>query len=498
MPFRGTVTGSIISGKFGGLPPPTISGISGIINQTTTTTITVNGSRFVPGSVVSVSGAATSNSPRTMSTTYVSATQLTFTTNAAGNNFVASAAFDIIVSNGPGSNYTLSSAGTVDPIPVWSTGAGTTFSLNTMSASSQTFSASDPQGVSISLVSGTIPSGLSLASSGVISGTVQWNTLAGAWTTNYPITLRATGGTVGDTADRAFNISVSNSYYYRQVYNYGYVVGGYSSSNPHYAAHRVTNSNDAYASLGNKLDQAAGYVEGGFAGDTYLWVMGTGGGLGGYSHYSGFNMQNETGGQNGDMGRTKDDSTAMANHGGRVGVPSLYTCGGGESTNVKLTASNNSISYVTSNGDTSNFGNGFQSDSFGYDCFAAQKFNYSSETWSGIPRPQGSNQAHSKSLSTKSDFAMVEDGGNGSFTFTRYQFSNDSLTNNWGTKSPVRGGSGETNYSQAQDWGYGLGTCGSSCQNGWFWRQPYSNSSGVNLGDGDRGMSSGQGAGVAR
>lgn len=498
MPFRGTVTGSIISGKFGGLPPPVISGISGIINQTTTTTITVNGSRFVPGSIVSVSGAATSNSPRTMSTTYVSATQLTFTTNAAGSNYVANAVFDIIVSNGPGSNFTLSSAGTVDPIPAWSTAAGTTFSLNTMSASSQTFSASDPQGVSISLVSGTIPAGLSLASNGVISGTVNWATLSGAWSTNYGITLRATGGNVGDTADRNFNIAVANSYYYRQVYNYGYVVGGYAGPTAHYAAHRQTVSNDAYAALGNKLDQAAGYVEGGFAGDTYLWAMGTGGGLGSYSHYSGFNMQNETNGQNGDMGTSKDDSTAMANHGGRVGVPALYTAGGGNATNVKLTASNNSISYVTQNGDTSNFGNGFQSDSFGYDCFAAQKFNYSNETWSGMPRPQGSNQAHSKTLSTKSDFAMVEDAGNGSFTFTRYQFSNDSLTNNWGSKSPVRGGSGETNYSQGQDWGYGLGTCGGSCQNGWYWKQNYSNSAGINLGDGDRAMSSGQGAGVAK
>ena len=124
MPFRNALTSGLIAARFGGLPPPAVTSISGTINVDTTTTVTVNGARFLSLATVSVSGAATGGVPRAMATTYVNSTQLTFSTNATAVPFSASQSFDIIVANGPGASTTLSAAGTVDPDPTWSTAAG--------------------------------------------------------------------------------------------------------------------------------------------------------------------------------------------------------------------------------------------------------------------------------------------------------------------------------------------------------------------------------------
>jgi hypothetical protein len=423
-----------------------------------------------------------------MTTTYVSVNQLTFTTNAASVNFVASAGYDIQVVNGPGSTYTYTTGAVIDPDPTWSTAAGSRGSYATMASQTITHTASDPNGVTITLASGAVPAGMSVASNGTVSGQVDWSTLSAAWSANYSYTLRATDNTVGDYVDRTFNFDVTNTYYYRQVYSFGYCVGGYQGSTPHYAAHRVTISNDAYAGLGNRLDQQAGYVSGGHS-DIALWVYGTGGGLGSYSHYSGYHMFNDTQFNNGDMGTSKDDSATASNHGAKVGTAANYVWGGGNGTNVKHTFSNNSISYVASN-TSDNFANGWESDIYGYCAYGANRFAFSAETWSGMPsgRPQGSNQAHSKALTSKRDFALVEDGGNGSYTYTRHNFAAETLQNNWTNKPQT---CGETNFIEGQDWGYGIGCCGSTCQNNWYWKQNLTNTASTWLGGSDRAMSSG-------
>lgn len=488
MPIRNAVNSGLTSGRFSGITPPLVDSISGIINYNTTTTITVNGDRFLPISTVFVNGAATSNTPREMVTTYVSTNQLTFSTNAAAVNFVSGASFDIIVRNAAGATYTLSSAGTIDPDPTWVTAAGTVFTTDTMTAASFTTQATDPNGVTISAVSG-VPAGMSVAANGQITGTIDWSTLNAAWTADYNITLRATDNTIGDSVDRSFVIRANNSYYYRQVYAYGYVVGGYSSSTPHYAAHRVTISNDAYAGLGNKLDSQAGYVGGGW-GDQGLWVYGTGGGLGAYSHYSGFNMFTESGYNNGDMGRTKDDTGVMSNHGARAGTAANYVVGGGEGTNVRHRFSDNTIAYVANSAGSNNYGNAYESDIYGYEVYASNRMQFSNESWSGMPsgRPPGSDQAHSKSMGTKRDFAFIENGGNGSYTYTRHNYTAETLQNNWTNKPQT---CGETNFVEGQDWGYGMGCCGSACQNNWYFKQYFTSTANQWLGGSDRAMSSG-------
>lgn len=491
MPIRNAVTSGLITQRFGGLPPPAISNLSGIINTNTNTTITINGSRFLSTAQVIIGGAGVSGSERALTTTFVSSTQLTATTNAASVNFVSSAAFDLIVQNGPGARATLSNAGTVDPDPTWSTAAGSRATFNTMSAQTITHQATDPQGVTISLASGSLPSGLSLASNGNVSGTVNWSTLNGSWSTTYNYTLRATDNTIGDSVDRAFSITVNNSYYYRQVYSYAYFVGGYSSSNPHFAAHRTTVSNDAYAALGDRLTERAGYVGGAWS-DTGLWVYGCGGGLGAYSNFCGLNMFSETQFNNGGMPVSKDDTGVMGNHGARVGTAANYVVGGGEVNNLRHTFASNSIAYVSNHGNPANYGNAWESDSYGYDCFPSQRFNFSNETWSGMPsgRPPGSDQAHSKSMSTKDvyGFAFVENAGNSSYTYTRHNWANETLQNNWTNKPQT---CGETNFGEGQDWGYGMGCCGSACQNNWYWRQQFNSTGSTWLGGSDRAMSSG-------
>jgi hypothetical protein len=376
--------------------------------------------------------------------------------------------------------------------PVWNQGPGTTYTTNTMTAFSNSFTAYDPQGhgVSISLVSGSLPAGLSINSSGTITGTVDWSTLSGAWSTTYNFTLRATDTLLGDFTDRAFAVTVNNEYYYRQVYSYGYIAGGYVGSTVHRAAHRLQISNNGYTPLGDRLDRNAGYVSGGWS-DNKMWCYATGGGLGAYSDYSGMNMFTETSTDNGNHGTSKDDAGTMSNHGGRVGTPANYTIGGNNSTNIKHTFSNNSISTVAG-GSSNNYGNAWESDTYGYDAYFGQKFYFGNETWSGGVTPGGSNQAHSKTLSSKRGFALVENGGNNTSSYHRHNFSNDSIQNNWVSK-PV-GPCGETNYAEGQDWGYALGACSpQACQNGWYWRQNFTSASGQNLGNADRSMSSGDG-----
>ena len=490
MPFRNVLTSGLIAARFGGLPPPVVNSISGVINVDTSTTVTVTGARFLSLATVSVGGAATGGTPRAMATTYVNSTTLTFNTNASAVPFAANQSFDILVSNGPGATFTLSNAGTVDPDPTWATASGLVGTTATMSAASFSHQASDPTGVTVSLVSGSIPGGMSLASNGTVSGTIDWSALSGAWQQDFSYTLRATATDGLGSADRAFSIRATNSYFYRQVYAYGYVVGGYSASTPWFAAHRVTVSNDAYASLGDRLNNRAGYVGGAWS-DTGLWVYGTGGGLGAYSAYSGFNMFSESGFNNGDMGRTKDDTGVMSNHGAYSGIIANYVVGGSEGTNVRHNMSNNTIAYVNASGlSSANYGNAWESDTYGYEGFGAYRIRFSDEVTSSMPggRPPGCDQAHSKSMSSKRDFALVENGGNSSYTYTRHNFSSETNQNNWTNKPNT---CGETNFAEAQDWAYAMGCCGSTCQNNWFWKQYTTSTATQWLGGSDRAMSSG-------
>ena len=189
--------------------PPSITTITGIINADQSTTITVNGTNFVNGAVVSIKGAATSNVSRLLTTTFVNSGQLTAVTNSNNVNFVGNAAFDVIVTNPSGLSATLASAGVIDRSPLWSTSAGTLATINDALGSYSpiaTLSASDPDASAIvyALSSGTLPAGTSLnTTNGQISGTPS---LVGSSTTST-FTITATSNTV--SIPRTFSIVVN-------------------------------------------------------------------------------------------------------------------------------------------------------------------------------------------------------------------------------------------------------------------------------------------------
>jgi len=184
--------------------PPTISSITGVINQNTTSTITVTGSNFKTGGVIYVTGAAVSGLDRAMSTTFINASSLTFTTNATSVNFVAGATFGLKLLNPSGLSGVLDPAGTIDRDPVWSTPAGTYTVFDSMRSSFLTFTAADPDGagtITYSLASGSLPAGATLNTT---TGAIGPFNAVGS-DTSYPITLRATStnGTNVQTTDLA-------------------------------------------------------------------------------------------------------------------------------------------------------------------------------------------------------------------------------------------------------------------------------------------------------
>jgi hypothetical protein len=188
--------------------PPTVTTISGTINTDTDSTLTINGTNFKSGSIVSIEGAGVGGTPRTLVTTFVNAGQLTAATNAAVVNFTSNALFNVKVTNPSGITALLENAGTVDRDPVWSTSVGNLGTIYDSERGTKTFTvvANDPDGTSVtySLVSGSLPTNMSLnTSTGAITGTP---TGVGSDTTSS-FTIRATSNNF--SADRSFNIIVA-------------------------------------------------------------------------------------------------------------------------------------------------------------------------------------------------------------------------------------------------------------------------------------------------
>jgi len=190
-------------------PPPNVSNISGTINEDTDSTISITGSGFDAGAVVSIVGAAVSGIERPLVTTFVSSSELTAATNASSVNFVGGASFDVKVTNTTGLSSALSPAGIVDRAPVWTTPAGSLGSIydtQRASYSGTSVVASDPDGsqVTYSIVSGSLPAGLSFnVTPGSITGVP--NAVGSTTTSNF--TVRASSN--GVNVDRSFSITVN-------------------------------------------------------------------------------------------------------------------------------------------------------------------------------------------------------------------------------------------------------------------------------------------------
>jgi hypothetical protein len=187
----------------GSTPVPIITGIApDNISGSASTAVIINGSNFESGSIVKLID-INSTELFTLSTTFNNARSLQFLTPA----LTASAGpYDVKVTNPDNQLSILENSLTVGQSPVWSTNSGSLGLVYDSVRSSTTFSLlatdADNQLVSYELVSGSLPTGMSMTSGGVISGTAQ----AVASDTTYAFTIRAKDSE-NNFSDRSFNIT---------------------------------------------------------------------------------------------------------------------------------------------------------------------------------------------------------------------------------------------------------------------------------------------------
>jgi hypothetical protein len=170
-------------------------------------TFVITGTNFNNGDVASFVGADASTF-NASSTTVDSATQITAV--VPKNSFINSKEpYDIKITSSGGLSGVLDDAINVDNAPTWSTSAGSLGTVGIFSGGNHfTLSATDPDGdtVTYAVQSGSLPTGTSLSSAGVISGTV------GGSASTYSFTVRATANS--KTADRAFTITTELTNYF--------------------------------------------------------------------------------------------------------------------------------------------------------------------------------------------------------------------------------------------------------------------------------------------
>jgi hypothetical protein len=187
----------------GSAPVPIITGIApSNISGSASTAIIVNGTNFESGSIVKLVDNE-DNELHVLSTTFNNSQSLQFLTPA----LTASAGpYDIKVTNTDNQFSVLENSLSVGSTPIWSTPSGSLGIIYDSGRSSTTFSllATDPDNHSItySLVSGSLPTGMSLTSGGSISGTSQ----AVSSDTTYTFTIRVTDSS-GSFSNREFSIT---------------------------------------------------------------------------------------------------------------------------------------------------------------------------------------------------------------------------------------------------------------------------------------------------
>jgi len=187
--------------------PPAITAVSPLEVDSTVggdVTFTITGSNFQAGAVVKFVG--NDGTEITASTTTVNSSS-SISAIIARSSFVnAKEPYDVKVLNTSGLSGILDNQISVDSNPTWSTASGSLGSFyhyDTVNVSA-TATDADSDTITYSVLSGTLPTGLSLNSStGAITGTAG---VVGSSTTSS-FTLRATANS--KTVDRAFTITVA-------------------------------------------------------------------------------------------------------------------------------------------------------------------------------------------------------------------------------------------------------------------------------------------------
>lgn len=166
-------------------------------------TITVNGVGFDTGATVSYIDSS-NNETAAPVTTRINSTQLTATIPS-----LSEGTYDVIITNGTGVTATLSNAFDIDGVAVFNTASGSLGSLldKEDSANFDVGATEDGATLNVSLISGALPNGLSINSTGNITGTPSTNST----TSVYSFTISATDAE-NQTTTRNFSITVEGNY----------------------------------------------------------------------------------------------------------------------------------------------------------------------------------------------------------------------------------------------------------------------------------------------
>jgi hypothetical protein len=241
---------------------PGVASVSGTYNESAGSgTFTISGTNFVSGGIVYAVG---TNGVEYQATTSTTNSIVQMTALFTGLS-VAYEPYDIKVLNPSNLFGLLPDAFYINDSPVWSTTAG---SLGTYTGSSIQLAATDDESntITYTVASGSLPTGLSLSSSGLISGTA---TAVGT----YTFTVSASDG-INTAVTRSFSVVVPTPV----------VSGGVLSSDSTYYYRTFTGSSNFVVSVnGLSADYLviAGGGAGGGAGSNDAGTAG-GGGAGGY------------------------------------------------------------------------------------------------------------------------------------------------------------------------------------------------------------------------
>jgi len=221
-------------------------------------TFTISGTNFVTGAIAYAVG-TNGVEYEASSTTYNSLVQLTTTFS---NLSVAYEPYDIKVVNPSNLFGLLPDAFYINDNPVWSTTAGSLGSYNNGSVSIQLASTDDEsETITYALSSGSLPTGLSLSSTGLISGTLN------ASPNTYSFTITASDG-VNTPVSRAFSLQVLKT-----------ITGGTITTSGSYTIHTFTGNGTMSTNVPLSADLMI--IAGGGPGGGNL---GGGGGAGGYQY----------------------------------------------------------------------------------------------------------------------------------------------------------------------------------------------------------------------
>jgi len=237
---------------------PGVASASGTYSQSAGSgTFTISGTNFVDGAIAYAVGTNAVEYQAT-TTTYNSLVQLTVVFSNLSAEYEP---YDIKVINPSNLFGSLPDAFFINDSPVWSTTAG---SLGTYTGSSIQLAATDDESntITYSVTSGSLPTGVSLSSSGLISGTA---TSSGTFT----FTVSASDGS-NTAVTRSFSLIV-----------YPVVTGGTLTSDSTYYYRTFTGTGSLSISLGN-LNSDILVVAGGGSGGIGAGSWGGGGGAGGY------------------------------------------------------------------------------------------------------------------------------------------------------------------------------------------------------------------------